>query len=286
MKKIFAALLCAMTLVNVQAQDFLKTMKLPELPTDPAFETREYHVKSMGNDIFGYAFVPKNVKGKMPLVIMSHGYNGDPVLYYELCDRLAKDGYIAYIFDFCGGSVRTRSTGKTTDMSLRTEQQNLTDIIHDLKAWDNVDPNRIFLVGESQGGIVSALTAAALRDEIKAIALMYPAFSIPIGAQKNYKSVNDVPETLDIMGLKLSRKYYADILNMNVYQEISKFDKEVIIIHGDHDTLVPLTYSEQALPSYKHVMLRVIPDAPHGFYQPEWMHINAELVHNFFNTQK
>ena len=260
-------------------------VKMPELPYGDTFTTEEYHLQSQGNDVFGMRFIPKDENQKHPVVIMSHGYNGDPVLFYELCNRLANNGYICYFFDFPGGSIRTRSQGNSKKMSLRTEQQNLTDIIHNIMNWDNVDKQHIFLVGESQGGIVSALTAAHEKENIKAIALMYPAFSIPIGAQHSYRKAEDVPEEQEVMNLKLGRKYYADILDMNVYQEISAFEGDVLIVHGDKDTLVPLEYSEKAMPHYKHAELKVIPGAPHGFYLPNDMKVNADYIQEFLQKQ-
>ena len=39
-----------------------------------------------------------------------------------------------------------------------------------------------------------------------------------------------------------------------------------MIIHGDNDTLVPLSYSEKAVKVYKSSKLTIIKDSGHGFY--------------------
>ena len=39
-----------------------------------------------------------------------------------------------------------------------------------------MDEENIFLMGTSQGGAVSAITAAANKEEIKGAILLYPAF--------------------------------------------------------------------------------------------------------------
>jgi len=257
----------------------------PALPSDPSFKTEEIHCISQGNDIYGVRFTPTNAGKKMPAIIMSHGYNGNPVLFYTMINALAKDGFICYFFDFAGGSSRTRSEGATTDMSLRTEQQNLTDVIDMVRSWKDVDKKNVFLVGESQGGIVTALTAAACADKIKAIGLMYPAFCIPINAKDSYPTLNSIPEKQNVMGLDLGKVYYSDIFDMNVYYEISGFRKDVLIVHGDADTLVPLVYSVNALPIYEHAELKVIPGAPHGFYMGDDPAINAKYMQEFFNAE-
>lgn len=45
-------------------------------------------------------------------------------------------------------------------MSVITETGDLNAVIEQVKNWDWVDKENIFLIGESQGGCVSALVAA------------------------------------------------------------------------------------------------------------------------------
>ena len=92
--------------------------------------------------------------------------------------NLAKKGYLAYAFDFPGGSSNGQSKGLSqTQMSIYTEEQDLLAIIKVLRHRNDVDKNNVLLVGGSQGGVVSALTASQHSAYIKGLALMYPAIS-------------------------------------------------------------------------------------------------------------
>lgn len=68
-------------------------------------------------------------------------------------------------------------------MTVGTECEDLETVIDCVKELDYVDPGRIFLQGESMGGLVSALVAARRPENIRAQVLWYPAFVVPEGAK-------------------------------------------------------------------------------------------------------
>ena len=55
------------------------------------------------------------------------------------------------------------SEGLTTEMSVLTEVQNLKDAIRIASGMEYTDPQKIYLMGSSQGGLVTALTAQYRR---------------------------------------------------------------------------------------------------------------------------
>lgn len=59
---------------------------------------------------------------KLPIAIVCHGFMANQQTVRQYARVLAKIGYCAYCFDFCGGSVPPlgRSDGATTDMSVLT----------------------------------------------------------------------------------------------------------------------------------------------------------------------
>lgn len=59
-----------------------------------------------------------------------------------------------------------------------TEVADLNAVVDMIKTLDFVDTDNIFLLGRSQGGFVSALTAAQREDDIQGMVLFYPAFVI------------------------------------------------------------------------------------------------------------
>ena len=121
-------------------------------------------------------------------------------------------------------------------------------------------------MGASQGGMVSALTASNNASRIKALVLLYPAFIIPDSAREQYNNANEVPDTVNLMGTEVGKIYYTDVLGMDVYQEIKRYSGDVLILHGDKDTLVPISYSERAAAEYPSASLTVIKGGGHGFY--------------------
>ena len=144
--------------------------------------TKEFPVKYDDIEIFGQLWEPKE-KGKYPLVILSHGFNGHYTDFPLECKRLAERGYVAYAFDFCGAQQGGKSTGRTADTyTPLTMKEDVINIVQTLtKQLSEVDKTQVFLFGGSQGGFVTALAAAdeRVKDVVSAIALYFPAFNIP-----------------------------------------------------------------------------------------------------------
>lgn len=65
--------------------------------------------------------------------------------------------------------------------------------------------------------------------------------------------------------MTVGRVFAEDLLDYNIYEAISAYKKDVSIIHGDADTIVPLRDSERALEIYDSARLEVLPGAGHEF---------------------
>lgn len=63
-------------------------------------------------------------------------------------------------------------------MSIFTEQADLEAVIRMVQELTFVDEENLFLMGTSQGGAVSAITADASKEEIKGTILLYSAFTL------------------------------------------------------------------------------------------------------------
>ena len=226
----------------------------------------ELWLESEGKKIYGKMYLPGEEKDSYPAVILSDGFNSNCMLNEGYAESFAKKGYAAYIFDFCGGSPSTKSDGVTTEMSVLTEYQNLSDVMDQVKALDYVDGSQLFLFGLSQGGFVSAYTAAQRPDDVKGLILFYPAFVLQEEYFEKYDSVDAIPdEEFESMGVPLGAIYAKDARSFDIYEEIGKYKGDVLICHGDKDTLVPLSYSEKAVEVYDSAELKVIQYGEHGF---------------------
>lgn len=229
------------------------------------YSVRELSCERDGLTINGVAYIPDGIQ-KAPTVIMSHGFNSNYVSNIAYAETLAESGIASYTFDFCGGSTGSTSDGSMLEMSVLTEVADLNAVIDTMKTLDFVDTDNIFLLGRSQGGFVSALTAARRADDIQGMVLFYPAFVIQKDASKAYPDVSKIPERTTVLGVTVGRKYYEDALTLDFHNNIQGYTKDVLLIHGDRDSLVPLSYSEEAVEAYASAELIVLEGAGHGFY--------------------
>lgn len=230
------------------------------------FETQELFAKRDDNQIYGVIYIPQNAGEKMPTVIFSHGFGGTYQVGAGYAEALAKKGYVVYCFDFCGGSPGSKSDGSTLEMSIFTEQADLESVIHMIQQQSYVDKENIFLMGSSQGGAVSAITAAANKEKIQGAILLYPAFVLVDNTKEQFASVEDIPDTYYLMWMTVGRAYAEKLLDYDIYEAISAYDKDVLLIHGDADSIVPLSYSQKAVEVYDSARLEILPGAGHGFH--------------------
>ena len=154
-------------------------------------------------------------------------------------------------------------------MSIFTELDDLEAVIPKMKELDFVDSGNILLVGASQGGAVSALAAAAHPEDVRGLVLVYPAFVIPDDARKAFSDISEVPDEYQLMGMTIGKAYYEGLFDFDIFEAIAPYTGNVLIIHGDADALVPLSYSERALDVYASAELKVIDGANHGFTEEE-----------------
>lgn len=226
--------------------------------------TKELEITDGSDHIYGKLYSP-NQEGKWPTVILSHGYNNNNEGFKADCELFAKNGYQAYAYDFCGGSNTSKSSGKTTDMTIFTEKQNLLSVFNHIKSMDNVDSNQIFLLGGSMGGLVTALTAEELSEQVKGMILYFPALCVADDRREEFPNVSDIPETNNVMGMILGKVFYTSIRNFYVEDEIGNYPNPILIIWGTADELVKRKYIDMAMEKYGEdkAKLIVIPDGHH-----------------------
>lgn len=230
------------------------------------YQTEELYASRDGKQIYGVIYIPQNAGEQMPAIIYSHGFGGSHQYGTQYAEAMAARGYVVYCFDFCGGSPGSHSDGSTLEMSLFTEQADLEAVIEMMQGMDYVDSSNLFLLGTSQGGAVSAITAADHPDEIKGAVLLYPAFVLVDNANKLFRSAEEIPDTHYFLWMDVGRTYFEPLLGYDIYADIKGYTKDVLILHGDADGIVPLSDSEKAVQVYSSAQLKILPGAGHGFY--------------------
>lgn len=239
---------------------------------------------SADKSIYGIISEPKDSEQKHGIAIISHGFNGTHHFGRDYFNTLNNLGYAVYTFDFPCGSVNSQSDNNTMNMSVTDEKEALKTIVKYFQNQKNIDKKRIVLIGESQGGLVSALAAAELKKKISNLVLIYPALCIPDNWNARYPRVEDIPEVSEIWNVKLGKKFMLDIRPMKPYETIGKYKGPVLIVHGTDDKVVPLDYSKRAVETYKNATLKIIDKAGHGF-NPKERILSNQYVKVFLNDK-
>lgn len=242
--------------------------------------------ESNGKNLYARAFVP-DVEGRVPLVIFSHGLGANVEHEEEVQKTLAKAGIAVFSLEFAGGSSSSSpmSEGLTTEMSVLTEVQNLKDAIRIASGMEYVDPQKIYLMGSSQGGLVTALTAEEVTN-IAGLFLFYPAFSLPDDIRSSFPKLDEVPETFNLLGTKIGKKYITDIYDMDPYANLEKLAMPVHIYHGKDDNIVPLTASQKAMKRLKDARLTTLEDTGHALTPEQQAQIGFEIADEIYNGMK
>ena len=229
--------------------------------------TQELWIENGSRRIYGELFTPQNAKKNGPVAIIAHGFNGTFDYgrnYYDVMDRL---GYRCYTFDFPCGSVRSRSDNNTLNMSILDEVSDLKEIVSFFRKQGH---QHIVLIGESQGGLVSALTAADLKEKVSQLVLVYPALCIADNWRQRYPRLEDIQDVTELWGVKMGRRFFEEIHDMRPLDLIGQYRGSVMIVQGDADRVVSMDDSRRAQQLYRAgTRLHIIPGAGHGFKPDE-----------------
>lgn len=291
---LFAAVLlgaCGLLTENAEAPattTVQETTQAPrvEVKAEGTYTEKEYTFVSNGKKIYARAYIP-DVQGPVPLVVYSHGLGASVEHDEEVQKTLAKSGVAVFSFEFAGGSSSSspKSEGATTEMSVLTELQNLRDALQFASSLPFVKTDRIYLMGSSQGGFVSALMAQEAA-KLAGVFLLYPAFSLPDDIRSSFPKLEEAPETFNLLGTKISKKHLADVYPIDAYEGLSKISAPVHIYHGADDFIVPITASKKAVKALKDARLTTLEDTGHSLTPEQQAQIGLEIADEIFNGMK
>jgi pimeloyl-ACP methyl ester carboxylesterase len=162
-----------------------------------------------------------------------------------------------------------KSGGKFEDHTLFKWLTNILAVVDYAKKLDFVTD--IYMAGHSQGGLSVMLAAAMERDIIKALIPLSPAAMIPeiartgelLGLKFDPENIPDELEAWD--GRKLKGNYVRVAQTIKVEDYIDKYQKPVLIVHGDQDEAVPYDSSVKFSKLYKNCKLVTIPGDTHCY---------------------
>ncbi|OUO22659.1 alpha/beta fold hydrolase [Bacteroides sp. An322] len=228
-----------------------------------------FYIKGAIGRLAAHLQLPDLKKGeKCPVVIICHGFTGnqnEPLLR-AIADNLVNAGIGALRFDF---NAHGQSEGDFVNMTVPNEIEDALSIIafaHSLPQTSSIS-----LLGHSQGGVVSAMTAGQLGNEIQSVVLMAPAAVLRDDALRGNTmgAMYDpwhAPEYVTMpSGHKLGRNFIQTAITLPIYETAQKYEGPALIIHGMDDRVVPYTYGERFHQVMKNSEIILIPGENHGF---------------------
>lgn len=82
-----------------------------------------------------------------------------------------------------------------------------------------------------------------------------------------FENLEDVPEQFYFkQWIMVGKNYASDVWNYDVYEDMKIFEKPVLILHGDRDGVVDVSYSERASETYPDAEFHVLLGGGHVFH--------------------
>lgn len=241
---------------------------------------RSFTLCKNGLRLRGTVLRPKHAASPLPVAVLSHGFGSNMLLTRRFAGPFLNAGYAVVLYDFCGSGSGI-SDGKSTEMTLSSEAENLRSVLDYARHLPFADPERITLGGCSQGGLISALVAAQQPEQVSRLILLYPAFCIPDNMHEG-KMMNtrfdpkNLPEHFRISRVPVGECYVEDAAELEPYEACCSYPGPVLIIHGLEDEFVPIDYSRRAAERYPNCKLVEI-HGDHGFKKDGYFDCLAAL---------
>ena len=203
------------------------------------------------------------------IIVMFHGYTGhkneNGFLLKQITKRCVEIGYATIRFDFYGSGD---SDGDFSDMTFLTEVEDGRQIIEYAYHLNNDKP--IILLGFSMGGAVAGFLSYEYQEKIDKLILLSPAGCMDILANNTFKLYGNETTKVDLGGYYVSKAFVDSFNGIDLYNNVDKFIKPVLIIHGEKDMSVPIEYGKKYANKYPHSIFHMINGSPHCYTKVEY----------------
>jgi len=169
-----------------------------------------------GNRLNGWMMKSKDVPPNVTLLHL-HGNAGFLMSQYQALTPLLKYGFQVFVFDYSGFGF---STGKATRKNVLADANSALDYV---KSRPDVMDRKLIIYGQSLGGHLSAVVAAARQADIDGLVIE--------GAFSSHKDV--AANRAGFAGrILVSEKYSA-------VESIRDYKKPLLVIHSTEDEVIP-----------------------------------------------
>ena len=251
------------------------------------FENREYYIDKDGFKIHAKLDLPEHAQGKLPIVIVVHGLTGhmEETHIIAAAETALRAGYAALRVEMYGHG---KTDGRFCNHDLYEWISELMYVIDHVRGFDFVSD--IYLAGHSQGGLTVMLTAAMKARDIRGILPLSPAVVILDACRTGeifglkYDPA-DVPDELHIWEDKyITSNYVYAARTLDIDAAIKGFDGPVLIVHGDEDEAVPVSYGIDAASKYRNASLVLIEGDDHCYHRH--LDLVEKAVYDFLIREK
>ena len=280
------------------------------VPPDAPFTAEEVQVKGKGLTLAGTLLLPKNAKGRLPVVVTSTGSGqqtrDEPLpipglegyrLFRQVAETLASRGIAVLRCDDRGvgdsTGFETLNTATTSDFADDVRAQ-----VAYLRSRPDIDPDRIAIIGHSEGGVIAPLVAASDKriaaiilmagsakrgDEVLRFQFNYPYDSDPkLSKEEKDKGHQETEEYLRALNSggdvskfppiirKLNAPWTRWFLQYDPLTSIRKVSQPILILQGGLDQQVTAEQATMLLEAAKaagnnDVTMKVFPSLNHLF---------------------
>jgi uncharacterized protein len=137
--------------------------------TKVAFESR-------GTTCAGYLYLPPTPHGRLPCVVLCHGFSGTMDRLFPHAERFAAEGMAALVFDYRSFGESAGEPRQLPDLA--GQQEDLRAAIAFARNHEHIDPDAVMLWGNSLGG-AHVISVAADDPDIVAVVAQIPFNGFP-----------------------------------------------------------------------------------------------------------
>jgi len=227
----------------------------------------------------------KNNGEAKPIVIFSHGFKGfkDWGHFNFMAQQFAEEGFVFIKFNFSHNGTTAEDPNSFGDLEA-FGNNNYTLELDDLKKvmdWslsyesleNEIDQNKLFLLGHSRGGGITILKAGE-DHRVKKIVTWAAVSDLMRNKQrtietwkrdgvvfaKNARTKQDMPLYYQFYENQIANKE-----RLNINHAVKRLEIPFLIIHGTADEAVKFQDAEDLLKSSKHAKLLTIEGGDHTF---------------------
>lgn len=260
------------------------------------YEEQVIFIENGEHEIPAILVMPEVAEGEtVPAVVMLHGTGSDKDEagegYKMLAPKLADANIASIRIDFMGSGD---STANYEDYNITTAVSDASATAKFLETVDGIDPERIGIMGWSQGGTM-ALHAAAADETFKSVLTWAGATDLSmLFTEEMYQEATEngfaVMEFDWRDSLNLGLQWMDEINSSDVLDSVAKINAPILAINGDKDDIVLPENAEKiiAASSNEDSKTFILENADHTFniFTGELTEFDAlcEETANWFST--